>query len=373
MRDGDPPATHIIVGTKAQFIKMAPVARVLETRKLPYRILDLGQHGSITPGILADFGLEPERVSVLSDGVTVATYGQAFRWSGSALRLLLTRPDRLKSRLLRQPAGFALIHGDTLSTLVGAHLARRLGLKVGLVEAGLSSGRLLDPFPEELIRRHVEARSDLLFVPDEIAEQNLKARNLSGRVINTQYNTGRDALLAFAGQHAGQADAHEEPSGTILTLHRAETLSQPKRLESFIGHVLRLAPSLAPVHFYLHEPTSKALTRMDLLAELEQAADITLRPLAGYKDFVSAMVKSRYVLTDGGSIQEEASYLNKPCIILRRTTERPHGLGKTAMLTSMDVQRDLEFLTGVEKGAAATGEIRSTVSASEIVVDACYS
>jgi UDP-N-acetylglucosamine 2-epimerase len=273
---------------------------------------------------------------------------------------------------LRQPAGFALIHGDTLSTLVGAHLARRLGLKVGLVEAGLSSGHLLDPFPEELIRRHVEVRSDLLFVPDEIAEQNLKARNLSGRVINTRYNTGRDALLAIAGQQANRAEAPEEPSGTILTLHRAETLSRPGRLKSVIGHVLRLAPSLAPVHFYLHEPTSKALARTGLLAELERAADISLRPLAGYKAFVNAMAKSRYVLTDGGSIQEEASYLSKPCIILRRATERPHGIGNTAMLTSMDVRRDLDFLAGVDRRNAATGDITSTVSASGIVVDACY-
>ena len=90
-------------------------------------------------------------------------------------------------------------------------------------------------------------------------------------------------------------------------------------------------------------------------------------------DFVNAMARARYVLTDGGSIQEEASYLNKPCIILRRATERPHGIGDTAMLTSMNVQRDLEFLVGVDRVKGPRGEIRSAVSASGIVEDACYS
>lgn len=361
-------ATHIVVGTKAQFIKMAPIARVLEDRGWPYRLLDLGQHGSITLGILNDFGLQPDHVHVLPAGKTVATYGQAARWVTAAVARILSSRTRLREALLRPPPGYALIHGDTLSTLLGLYLSRRLEMKVGLVEAGLTSGNLLDPFPEEMIRRHVEKRVDLLFAPDALSAGNLAERQLPGQIVNTRYNTGRDALQMIQESRAATSD-NVGPSGTLLTLHRAETLSRPDRLRSVVEHVVRLADHLAPINFYLHRPTEIALAKAGLLEVLKGDQRFKLRALAPYPEFLDALASARFVLTDGGSIQEEVSYLGKPCLLLRRSTERPHGIGTTAALTSMQVERDIAFLRSFESRDVLRSSNSDNLDASRCIVD----
>jgi UDP-N-acetylglucosamine 2-epimerase (non-hydrolysing) len=360
--------THIIVGTKAQFIKMAPICRLLEHNGWPYRILDLGQHGSITPGIMRDFELNPDLVYVLPGGSTVATYSQAIHWVSALAARIRSSKRKLTGELLKQPAGYALIHGDTLSTLLGMHLAKRLGLPVGLVEAGLSSGRLFDPFPEEIIRRHVEKRADVLFAPDQKSAERLQGRGLTGVIVNTGYNTGRDALLTIAEMYADVPNQSQDFS-TVFTLHRAETLSNRSRLRAVIEHVMQLAPIIGPIRFYLHEPTQRALVSAKLMDKLEASSCFELHPLASYPEFTAALMRAKYILTDGGSVQEEASYLNKPCLILRRRTERSHGLGTTAMLTSMNVASDLDFLRkdpAVPLDAAAQ---MPTLEASKRIID----
>lgn len=365
------PVTHMIVGTKAQFIKMAPIARLLEQRAWPYRILDLGQHGSITPGIVRDFGLKPDQVHVLPGGSTVATYAQALRWVSALVARILSQKRTLANLLLKQPAGYALVHGDTLSTLLGLHLARRLNIPVGLVEAGLSSGRLFDPFPEEMVRRHVEKRTDTLFAPDQKSAERLRGRGLKGRIVDTGYNTGRDALLTIAELHPNTISSPADFK-TVLTLHRAETISSRTRLRAVIEHVTRLAESIGPIRFYLHEPTRRALVGAKLMNAIAVSPHFDLCPLGSYPEFTSALVQAKYILTDGGSVQEEASYLNKPCLILRRHTEREHGLGDTAMLSSMNVKLDLEFLNKSARSVPMCYAKTPGLTASQIILDSLY-
>lgn len=365
------PVTHIIVGTKAQFIKMAPIATLLEREGWPYRILDLGQHGSITPGILRDFRLTPDQAHVLPGGSTVSTYRQALSWLRALTARILSPRQKLKDTLLKHPAGYALVHGDTLSTLFGLYLAKRLGVPIGLVEAGLSSGRLFDPFPEEMIRRHVERRVDFLFAPDQDAADRLTCRGLSGVVVNTNYNTGRDALLMISELHTNVIDS-KPGFKTVLTLHRAETISNKIRLRAVIEHVMALAPRIGPIRFYLHEPTKRALVRAGLMGRLEGSSYFELYPLGTYPEFTAALVSAQYILTDGGSVQEEASYLRKPCLILRRSTERQHGLQSTAMLSSMTLETDIEFLSSQAQCKSQASETKPLLSAARIILDSLY-
>ncbi|HUH00222.1 MAG TPA: UDP-N-acetylglucosamine 2-epimerase [Gammaproteobacteria bacterium] len=367
----DLPVTHIVIGTKAQFIKMAPIARLLQESGWPYRLLDLGQHGSITPGIVSDFGLEADHLHVLPPGATVTTYSQALHWVLAAISRIASPRRALSAELVKQPAGYALVHGDTLSTILGLHLARRLRLRLGLVEAGLSSGKLFDPFPEELIRRHVEKRANMLFAPDDVSAERLRARSLKGEVVSTEYNTGRDALLLIAAKNGRNAD-RQQTFSTVLTLHRAETISRSSRLREIIGHVIRLAPEIGRIRFFLHEPTRRALIRANLLEPLTDNSHFELVPLGSYPEFTKALARSRYILTDGGSIQEEASYLNKPCLILRRTTERQQGIGTTAMLTSFDVETDLEFLHAKAHDGSISAALTPSLRAARIIVEHLY-
>lgn len=363
------PVTHIIVGTKAQFIKMAPIAYALEDRGWPYRILDLGQHGTITPGILVDFALNAEVVHIMPRGKTVSSYGHAALWTMLAMSKLGLSRKTLRDRYIQHPAGCALIHGDTLSTLLGLYFARRMGLRTGLVEAGLTSYRLFEPFPEELIRRHVENRVDMLFTPDDAGAMHLRRRGVRGVVVSTGYNTGRDALQLMAARSTGPLP---EAPPTVMTLHRAETLASNSRLSRVIDHVISLSEHIGPIRFYLHHPTRRALQRARLFQRIESNPSFQIKPLASYPEFMRMLATCRFVLTDGGSIQEEAAYLGKPCLILRRTTERSDGIGLNAQLATMNVTTDLRFLLSTKTPGGRQDDASPQLSATNIILDTIY-
>ena len=128
------------------------------------------------------------------------------------------------------------------------------------------------------------------------------------------------------------------------TLHRLETLSRGTLLKRIVAYAEELSGRIGPVRFYLHGPTRAALLRNGLLEKLERHPSFTVAPLLPYPQFVHQLLHCRYLLTDGGSIQEEASYLEKPCLILRRRTERDNGLGRNARLASYRADDDVEFL-----------------------------
>lgn len=336
---------HFAIGTKAQFIKMAPVMHLLQKSGEPYHLLDLSQHGSITGKILNDFDLKPVITSLRKTSQSVTTYAQAIGWFTHGLWQAIARRSHLRKRLFLGQDGIVLLHGDTLSTLLGLYLAKAAGLKTALVEAGLSSGNLLDPFPEEWIRRHTGKKVNFLFPPDETSETWLRKRNFRCPIINTGYNTGRDSLSMIVEKHACIAKQYETHGAYgVATLHRLETLSNKRRLSRAIRHILALANRLGPIRFYMHPPTENALKKNGLIDEVKSSTHIVLHGLESYPHFIHSLMAAKFVLTDGGSIQEEASYLKKPCLILRNRTERGDGLGENAILGTWDVEADTTFL-----------------------------
>jgi len=336
---------HFAIGTKAQFIKMAPIMYLLQEEGELYHLLDLSQHASLTGKILNDFGLTPIVTTLTKSKASVTTYLQAVTWLAKGLWQLTAHRRNLHKRLFNGQNGVALLHGDTMSTLVGLYLARAAGIKTALIEAGLSSGKLFDPFPEEWIRRHTGRMVDFLFPPDEISEAWLREKHFDHQIINTGYNTGRDSLNLIAVKHAIFSEKpRNDFSYGIATLHRLETLSSKRRLVRATRHMMNIAAQLGITRFYLHPPTEHALKKYRLMEAIQSSNVIELYPLKPYPDFVRSMMEAKFVLTDGGSIQEEASYLEKPCLILRNRTERNHGIGKNAMLATWDVKQDVTHL-----------------------------
>lgn len=346
---------HFIIGTKAQFIKMMPLMHLLESERRPYHLLDLGQHASITARIVKDFGLSPDTTSLSGEADDVDSYLKGVGWLARGFSQLCRPRSQLLRRYFQDSRGVSLIHGDTASTLLGLHLGRRAGMRVGLVEAGLTSGHAFDPFPEELIRRHAERNADLLFPPDARGEQRLRALKLRGAVHRTAYNTGRDALMLTIKQHGLDAPPADLRPYSVMTLHRLETLSRRNTLAQVIDYAVRLSDRIGPVRFYLHAPTENALLRSGLMERLKTHPNFQLAPLLPYPAFVRELLHCRYLLTDGGSIQEEASYLEKPCLILRRRTERSEGLDGNARLASYDMDVDWDFL---QQAARRSAQVR---------------
>lgn len=312
-----------VVGTRAQLIKVAPVVVECERQGLPSILLMTGQHQETMQDLINEFGINSPQVHAFP-AAEHATVSSLLRWLPAAYRGIRAR--------LREIGSFSgklivLVHGDTLSTLVGAFAARRHKARVVHLESGLSSGRLFDPFPEEICRRLVFRMTDIAMCPNSQAVDYMCRRHRA-RVVNTVGNTIVDAV-ALSGASAVQQNS-DQPY-LVVSLHRFQNLYDAKRL-SFLVTLIESISESYKVYFVLHPATRGRLEKSGLMQRLLSAPGVHLSPRMGYKDFLHLAAGSACVLTDGGSNQEELAVLGVPTIVMRARTERPDGLGVNAMM-----------------------------------------
>jgi len=350
------------IGTRAQLIKMAPVILAIEKRGLPFNLVFTGQHEETMEQLLNDFGIRAARV-YLYRGREITGIVQMGTWFVRCLWRCLRQPNTFAPGSNNN--GLILVHGDTFSTLLGAIVGKLRGITVAHIEAGLRSGNIFHPFPEELTRRIVFRMSDLAFCPGQWSCENMKKYRVTR--VDTGQNTLLDALaIALAVPQKSNAPFAARTFG-IVSLHRFENIFQSRRLAQIIG-LLETAANQYPLVFVLHPATRKKLAQFDLLSKLENNPRIKLLPRMGYIKFVKLMKCAKFVITDGGSNQEELSYLGIPTLLMRKATERQEGLMTTATLCPYDEQilkrflRDLPVLSSVEPATHAG-------SPSEIIVD----
>ena len=180
---------HIIVGTKAQLIKMAPIMSTLQKRGMYYNYIFTGQHKETVDDLRANFGIKEPDV-VLYKGPEITNIFQMVTWGFKIIFKVLSNK---KNIFKNDKDGIVLNHGDTFSTLLGTLLAKVAGLKSGHVESGLRSYNYFHPFPEEIIRVLVFFMTDYYFCPGDWALGNLK--RYKGKKINTHLNTLYDSLI----------------------------------------------------------------------------------------------------------------------------------------------------------------------------------
>lgn len=332
-----PPTVHVFIGTKAQYVKTAPLLRLLDERGVPYRLIDSGQHAALSAQLRTELGVRAPDVT-LGGSRDITTIPAAIRWA-LAISWRLLDGRRLRRELFGGQGGICVVHGDTPSTLLATLLARRAGLEVAHLEAGLRSRSVLEPFPEELIRRVVMRLGAVLFAPDDVAVGNLRRRGLGDRTVRTSANTVVDALRYSLGT------TEVAPTGpAVVTMHRVENLHRAERVRGFVALVERIA-ALGPVTFVVHGPT--AATIAPHRARLE-AAGVDLVPLLPHASFTRLLAAAPLVVTDGGSIQEECALLGVPTLLWRAQTERPDGLGANVVLGRYDAAVADRFLTSNE-------------------------
>ncbi len=316
---------HVIMGTKAQTIKMAPVMRALRDRGIAFRLVDTGQHGDVTAVLRQAFDL-PEPDVRLAGAQNIGGLLQGMGWALGLLARAASPAENVRRSVFGGQRGLALVHGDNATTALAILLARRAGLRVALVEAGLLSHSFLHPFPEEILRTVLPHLVDVLFPPSEQALSNLRRMKVRGRIVPTHGNTVMDSVRLFLGR-AGQP--RPEPFG-LWNCHRIENLFVPGRLDR-ICHLMIEAAARGPVRFVVDVPTRPRLEASGWWSRLE-AAGVEFLPLMDYPAFLRTLARCRYAATDGGTIQEECAVLGVPCLLLRRHTERQDGLGANAVL-----------------------------------------
>lgn len=327
---------HIVIGTRAQLIKMAPVLQELERRGAPFELLFTGQHSVTMHALLAEFEIQA-RPTVLYSGAEVKSIRQVPQWAFKVLRAL--RRLRLEAPV-KTPGerDIYVVHGDTFSTLAGLYAGRRQKALVAHVESGLRSYDWRNPFPEELVRRITMRYCDIAFAPGEWAASNLAGHG--AHVIDTAANTLLDTVrFALKKNRVDISERH----GVLFSIHRFETLYSDKRIRLVTDLAMKLADEV-PVTFVLHPSTEHRLRERGLLADLEANRGITLLPRMTYIPFISRAACSQLVVTDGGSNQEELSYLGVPTLLMRQATERQEGIGDNVLLGQFDMNRVMAFV-----------------------------
>lgn len=329
----------VLLGTKAQFVKMAPVLLAMDRFSVPYSLVYTGQHSETFEAMEAAFGTRPADASLIPD-FEADTHSSFLRWT---IRFWLTA-FKQSYRAQWRSHRIILIHGDTASTLYGAVLGKLFRMRVAHIEAGLRSTRLLDPFPEEIIRRLVSKMTTIHYCPDDWACANLRGAN--GTRLNTEGNTLFDSLQLALEQPDVRgfcSEAPDEEPYGIVSMHRNENLSRSRRFKSLISIILRVADDVR-LKFVMHPATRKRLARSGWLDRLQEHENIHLLDRMDYFRFVALLANARFLMTDGGSNQEEAAELGIPCLLLRKSTERRDGLGTNVELSNLDPDRIASFV-----------------------------
>ena len=327
----------VVFGTTGELIKLAPVLLRLDEAGHGYLLATTGQQVEQIPSFLEQFELrQPDlwfgrgaggrdlRVSSDIPGWVAQVAGE-FRRARKQLR-----------RNLRGGPGLplVLVHGDTMTTVLGAAIGRTLRVPVAHIESGLRSFDLRHPFPEELNRRVATSLAKVHYAPGAWAASNLH----KGEVVDTGSNTIRDSLDLVPPDEP-PFPLPREPFG-VVSLHRFELLNNHRLLSETI-ELLAQAARGTPLLFIDHPVTVAALERLGLERFFDGQQFIRIRRQRFF-DFIRAERRSSFVVTDSGGSQEECFYLDIPCLVHRARTERREGLGETTLLSELrsDVLRD---------------------------------
>ena len=320
----------ILVGTRPEIIKLAPVMQICEKNDVSYTLIHTGQHYSDSLNAVFFDQLElptPE----YNLGVGSSSHGEQTGEMIIKLEEILheVAPDTL------------LVQGDTNSVLAGAVAASKLPVELGHVEAGLRS--FDRQMPEETNRVIADHVSDYLFAPSEQSKQNLTTEGISEHRITVTGNTVVDALYKYRTLSKQKSMilkdlAIEDEMFFVLTAHRAENVDNESRLQALLTSVGETAADhgvsvIYPIHPHTRNRIGEfGITVPDRIRLVE--------PL-DYLDFVRLEAEAALILTDSGGVQEEACILGVPCVTLRESTERPETIEVGANELADPVSEDL--------------------------------
>lgn len=343
-----------VFGTRPEAIKMAPLVKAMEKAEdLEPLVVVTAQHREMLDQVLALFDVTPSYdLNLMKQNQTLMdiTVG------------VLRGIERI---VIKETPDLVLVHGDTTTTFAGALASFYQQVPVGHVEAGLRSGNMYSPFPEEANRKLTGQLASVHFAPTRQARENLLREGVDADAVYTTGNTVIDALhltvqkdFSFDAELAEMLDVPGRK--VLLTTHRRENLGQP--MVQIFRAIRALHANFPDVHFYfpMHKnPRVRALAH-EALDELERVH--LFEPL-DYAPFANLMERMDLILTDSGGMQEEAPALGKPVLVLRDTTERPEAVeAGTVRLVGCDTDLIVETVTELFTNDAAYAEMKHAVN-----------
>jgi UDP-N-acetylglucosamine 2-epimerase (non-hydrolysing) len=317
------------------------VAELRRREEVECGVVATGQHADLVDSVFQSFGLAPDV------NLGVMRHGQSL--SGLTAATL----TKLEPILDEHKPDLVLVQGDTSTTFAGALAAFSARIAVAHVEAGLRTGDMQRPFPEEFNRRAVALMATYHFAPTDLARQNLLAEGVDPCRVFVTGNTVVDALQTIGVEGLGSS----KPPYVMVTTHRRENWGEG---QAAVCRAVRRISETFPAIGFLVFMHPNPVVRGGLLQALAGSDRIDMVEPASYPDFVRLMRHASLVMTDSGGVQEEAVALDVPLLVLRDKTERPEVLDSgTAWLVGTDeeqiVQRAREILCRPELLAKRTG------------------
>ena len=357
MDNPDKPLIYLIVGARPNFMKAAPLIRALEERapEIKSLLVHTGQHYDyeMSKAFFEDLDM-PDPDIYLGVG------------SGSHAEQTAKIMISLEKEIFDNRPDLIVVFGDVNSTLAASVVASKLMVPVAHVEAGLRS--FDRTMPEEINRIVTDILSDLLFTTERDAIENLRREGIPDEKIHFTGNVMIDTLLTFADK-ARKSDITErlglsDRNYAVLTLHRPSNVDVPEVFDGILEALAEVSKNI-PVVFPVHPRTKKRLAEFGFLDKFSSVfktppaeRGILLIDPVKYTEFLALEMKSLFVLTDSGGIQEETTFLGVPCLTLRNNTERPVTLEVgTNILVGTDPHRIIEESAKIIRGEGKKGAI----------------
>lgn len=336
----------IIIGTKAELIKCMPIMLELQKQRKDYWFIHTGQHP--LEKTCEEFGVKkPDFILSKEPKISTKFWSKINRIS---IFWFLFMIFRIKKLIRKLSPKYVIYHGDTMSTAAASIASSKFlnsnkNWKNVHLEAGLRSGSIWEPFPEEISRGISDKYSDILLAVSNLSEENLKKENLKGKIIKIGNTIIDSAIITYN----KAKKRYKKPIGeyALINLHRHENLRSRKRM----GDIIEILKSVRIKTIWpLHDNTEYYLKKYGLMEDVKSLKNIELTPLVDYFKFIFLLANCKYLITDGGSIQEESLVFKKPCILLRKRTERQEGLFTGInFLTKLDINYTKKIMEKIEK------------------------
>lgn len=344
-----PKTLWIVIGTRPNFVKVTQFRKTAGTHfpDIDIRLVHTGQHyDEKMAGVFFDrFGLRPDVFLDIEPGLPGLQISAAIE--GLTRLFTEVKPD------------LVMVVGDVNSTLAGAVAANKCGLPVAHLESGLRSRDL--GMPEERNRKVADVLCDLHFITEDSGLANLRAEGIAEKGLSFTGNTMIDTLVSFA----NDIDRSEvlktlgvaPGSYALATIHRPSNVDHKAGAELVLRIFERLC-AMQKVVFPVHPRTAARFVDFGLWSDFKSLSGLIMTEPQGYFDFQKLIAESAYVITDSGGIQEETTFLRKPCLTLRPNTERPSTVEiGTNTLLEFDVDAIAGVAALIANGTYKAGEV----------------
>jgi UDP-N-acetylglucosamine 2-epimerase (non-hydrolysing) len=327
-----------VLGTKAQFVKCEYILHNLINHNVDILILDTGQHKELTHKELNESGLKYEYMSLSNNNKNISSIFGMIIWF---FKIIFS--SKQKDKL--DGISYSMVHGDTVSTLIGLIFSKRNNIKTIHLESGYKSNNILKPFPEELVRGIVSRFSDILVVDGDSQYNNILKFIKNKKIIRISRNTIYDSVHEFLEQRISPFD-----NTLTVTIHRTENIYNKKALRSLVFLLIDIDTKYKfdKIQWFCHDVTLNMLKKYNLIIELEKN-EIIVRTLLTHENFIKELINSKLVITDGGSISEECSILGLNTIIWRDVVEDRRYLNRNVILSEYDSETIYNFMDNLSE------------------------